>query len=892
MTKQVNPTRDSWNDEAFQRRLQKVKEAREAKERLRSTDITQSRVGSILNLSLETTELTPIVSDGHHSNRRDYIYAHRENKGGTKKDEDGKVVRRSEESFLKEMSQPKYIKMRNSPTKNSRTYKPGYIPKSCRVESELDHVTSDPREDVDASIERTLNQTSIAESAEDRRHMSIHESLTRPLEHYFAQTRGRGRRRNDNSMSGLGHFASATKSSAYRYAQTSNHSVMHSSGAEWWDVHDSEVSNLREEGDKRVRRRKSAAVVQKERDARRHGHKHDERIAMLVTDYILKPFSGEFVDRYGHHKIPSSHSSRRRSLSLERGVVVDDYGTNVVADLANLGAIAKLDLPNEMGRGSVGRRSSSVGAQPRVRGGDDTGSVGWADLSHANMRPQSSDQSTPVSTLSKRYSRMLVNGSADASLSLQSGAVASYGTGSRTDPLRSGKHMSGKWYSKDSRAKGRMTMVEETVPGIYRPATASAASRGDTEDVLSAVPSSVGTHHGMSSNPSSPVTDQIVRESLDPKLRHHARKATRSWGPWVPVGSGGTKAWQAAHKSMHISVHQAGQERHDRMKYWVSVKDMHKRLRDALDTRDFNEEEGATDEISLALERTSNVLNVFNTEGHEISSESPTAENKWDERHRHAILDKRGSDGGVYFHDGVPVPVQVISSTAIAPDGHLAPPPSARKPQSAWMREARLKLKLGVEKANENASSRGRVRGGRVLASAGRGSGKHFRIRRGPGSSSSSGSGSRSGCVGGDYCPPPPLPVEGNLTLNSFDTAPNVAMPPVPPEAETESEEKLNKDLELDGDEKEEEEEEEGKEKEKEEEEEDEKEEEEEDEKEEEEALVASVQSSPSEAGVADSSSSVDTPPAEHSQDYDSADEHSDDSGEVDHTYYTTIPDE
>ena len=115
MTKQVNPTRDSWNDEAFQRRLQKVKEAREAKERLRSTDITQSRVGSILNLSLETTELTPIVSDGHHSNRRDYIYAHRENKGGTKKDEDGKVVRRSEESFLKEMSQPKYIKMRNSP---------------------------------------------------------------------------------------------------------------------------------------------------------------------------------------------------------------------------------------------------------------------------------------------------------------------------------------------------------------------------------------------------------------------------------------------------------------------------------------------------------------------------------------------------------------------------------------------------------------------------------------------------------------------------------------------------------------------------------------------------------------------------------------------------------
>ena len=103
--------------------------------------------------------------------------------------------------------------------------------------------------------------------------------------------------------------------------------------------------------------------------------------------------------------------------------------------------------------------------------------------------------------------------------------------------------------------------------------------------MISAVPSISGTHHGISSDQPSPVTQQIAREVHDPKLRHHARKATRSWGPWVPGGSAGTRVEHSTKKSMHISVHQAGQERHDRMKYWVSVKAMHERLREALGPR-------------------------------------------------------------------------------------------------------------------------------------------------------------------------------------------------------------------------------------------------------------------------------------------------------------------
>ena len=496
ISKQINPARDSWNDEAFQRRLKKVKEVRDAKEKLRCSDITQSRIGSIMNLSTETTELVPIVSDGYRSKSRAYIYAHRANQGGTKKDENGNTVRRNEESFLKEMSQPKYMKMENGVANKSRAYKPGYIPISCRVESELDHITSDPREDVDASIEVTLSQTSIADSAEDKRHMSIHESLTRPLEHYFALTRSVGRPRNDNSMSGLGHYASATKSSAYRYAQSNNHSVMHSSGAEWWDTRDSEVATgqrgrthpsihkYHDDDVMRVRRRKSTADLQRECDTRRHGLDHDKRIAMLVTDYVLKPFSGAFIDRYGHHKTPGTHLSRRRSISLERGVMIDDYGSNVLVDMANLGAIAQLDHPSKPSRGRRGR-SSSVGSRPRgpVAGsGGGNGNITWANLPDATL---AANYASPVSSMSRKRDITNTSTAADGSVSVTSHATASSGDEGCTAASQSSKHIgNNKLREKGNRAKGRMTMIEELVPGSYRPWTGGSPRMGHLSPTL------------------------------------------------------------------------------------------------------------------------------------------------------------------------------------------------------------------------------------------------------------------------------------------------------------------------------------------------------------------------------------------------------------------------
>ena len=68
-----------------------MKEAREARDRARASDPTQTRLSSILNLSVDN-DLAPIVSDDANRKGRDYIYAHRESQGGTKKDEEtGKI---------------------------------------------------------------------------------------------------------------------------------------------------------------------------------------------------------------------------------------------------------------------------------------------------------------------------------------------------------------------------------------------------------------------------------------------------------------------------------------------------------------------------------------------------------------------------------------------------------------------------------------------------------------------------------------------------------------------------------------------------------------------------------------------------------------------------------
>ena len=573
------------NDSAWKFHAARLQKLREEKERRERKDPVNSRLGASMNHSM-SSEIKALVGDNHMRNSRENIYSHRDTQGVMKRGKDGKMEKRNEESFLREMSTPKFIKVKNDQIVSAKIHKPGFVPRSSRNDS-----ASSPVDDESAiTIETTLKETNRHKEVRDKRHLSIHESLTLPLKDLFdheemeaAKARAilkEGKRfgESENSSS-LGHFAQPTASSAHRYAEGGHHSVMHSSGAEWWDERADGRTSARSETRGRTAR-------QKDGDRRRSAHAHTKRVATLVADYLLQPFNGRFIDRDSHHKIPGVHRSRRRSISVSRGLISNEFGTGHGHDGANLRLVAGMHSDGRM-------RSRSASATPRSR----AHSSSMDSFAPPGMGFGGLDSPASAASRKSIYSFQSSISDHPRDRGGRGGAVA--------------------------REPGRMSVLEASVPGMYRPLTA-------------------------------PSNSSSLAGGIHAHAQYHEHKQRRAVGPWVPAGNKSRTDCikeltnpdgeiRTSSLSAHIAVNQAGQERHDRMKYWVSTKVLREKIRESYAATKEGEGEGegegndededldqlgrptltrrvsAATNATLALDRTSAGLNLFNSRGNEIS---------------------------------------------------------------------------------------------------------------------------------------------------------------------------------------------------------------------------------------------------------------------------------